>query len=141
MYVVDVGGWSYKLRGVSKVEGWWMRTDGARSCVMSVRLFADGCGWTALQSARCQRDGWPVDAGGWPYSLRGVSEVDGRRMRVDGLTICEMLARRMAGDAEGLCRRAVNRELSVNNNNNNQRQINSPQTTKTHFVHKVILIP
>ena len=94
---VDVGGWSYKLRGVSKVEGWWMRTDGARSCVMSVRLFADGCGWKALQSARCQRGGWPVDAGGWPYSMRGVSEVDGRRMRVDGLTICEMLARRMAG--------------------------------------------
>ena len=92
---MDAGGWSYKLRGVSKVEGWWMRTDGARSCVVSARWMAGGCGWVALQSARCQRGGWPVDAGGWPYSLRGVSEVDGRWIQTDGARICMVSARWM----------------------------------------------
>ena len=38
-----------------------------------------------------------MDAGGWSYKLRGVSEADGRWMWVDGVTSCEVSAKWRAG--------------------------------------------
>ena len=38
-----------------------------------------------------------MDEGGWSYKLPDVKEVDGRWMRVDGVTSCEVSARWRAG--------------------------------------------
>ena len=38
-----------------------------------------------------------MDEGGWSYKLPDVKEVDGRWMRVDGVTSCEVSARWMVG--------------------------------------------